>query len=204
MNTKTFIRSALSLIIACVVSAGIVSCDNNGQKAFEKGEVCFEEGSYEEAVEWYKEAAEQGNADAQYKLGYCYANGGYEVPLESQDSLGYSYEKGMGVDQDWEKAVEWLRKAAEQGHIEAQYKLADCYFCGRGVAMDDAEAVKWLRKAAEQGHLEAQYNLGECYYEGDGVLIDYDEAAKWWRKAAEQGDTDAAERYNDLMRKKKK
>lgn len=205
MTIKNIFRSVMTLIIAFMVSACLVSCDNNGQKAYEKGETYYEEKNYEEAVKWYKKAAEQGNADAQYKLGYCYAHGGYEIPLEMQDSLGYNYEKGLGVDQDFDKAIEWYRKSAEQGNAEAQYSLADCYLCGRGVAMNEVEAIKWLHKAAEQGHIEAQYYLGKCYYKGiHGVLIDYDEAAKWYRKAAEQGDADAAEQYNNLMRTMKK
>jgi TPR repeat protein len=50
------------------------------------------------------EAAEQGDADAQYNLGNCYI-------------------LGMGVAQDKAKAAEWYRKAAEQGHEGAQKRL---------------------------------------------------------------------------------
>jgi TPR repeat protein len=68
--------------------------------------------------------------------------------------------------EDKKKAVEWFRKAAEQGNSDAQLDLSACYFKGEGVHEDSAEAVTWLRKAAEQGHVEAQANLGRCYYHG--------------------------------------
>ena len=48
-------------------------------------------------------------------------------------------------------AMEWFRKAAEQGEARAQMKLGLMYQTGGGVAQDDKEAVKWYRKAAENG-----------------------------------------------------
>lgn len=61
--------------------------------------------------------------------------------------------------EDYEKAVELYRKAAEQGNIDAQYILGDCYENGYGVEENENEAVKWYRKAAEQGHGEAKERL---------------------------------------------
>lgn len=57
-----------------------------------------------EAVEWFKKAAEQGLADAQYNLGYMYYN-------------------GCGVEKDVDEAVQWLNKAAAQGHSGAKGAL---------------------------------------------------------------------------------
>jgi TPR repeat protein len=58
----------------------------------------------QQAVAWYRKAAEHGLADALYSLGLAYAN-------------------GRGVPQDKTQALAWLRKAAEKGHIEAKKKL---------------------------------------------------------------------------------
>ncbi|MBO7224189.1 MAG: sel1 repeat family protein, partial [Kiritimatiellae bacterium] len=55
---------------------------------------------YAEAVKWFRKAAEQGHAGAQYRLGICYG-------------------KGLGVPQDHEEAAKWVRKAAEQGDAGA-------------------------------------------------------------------------------------
>lgn len=55
------------------------------------------------AVEWYRKAAEQGDADAEYAMGLC-------------------YEEGTGVEQDFAQAAMWYEKAAQQGHADAQYE----------------------------------------------------------------------------------
>ena len=67
------------------------------------------------------------------------------------------------------EAVQWYRKAAEQGDAEAQDNLAFMYKNGQGVTQDYAQAVKWYRKAAEQGYAGAQINLGVMYDNGQGV-----------------------------------
>jgi hypothetical protein len=115
-----------------------------------------------------RRAAEQGHAEAQSQLGWCY----------------YS---GQGVPQDYVEAVKWYRKAAEQGDANAQRSLGSCYENGQGVPKWCAEAVNWYRKAADQGDQSAQFSLGECFSEGKGVWQDYAEAVNWYRKASEQG-----------------
>jgi len=87
-----------------------------------------------------QEKAEQGDVEAQFKLGVAYT-------------------KGQGVSQDYTKAVEWFSKAAEQGHAISQFNLGCMYLSGRGVSQDDAKATEWLHKAAEQGNKEAKYFL---------------------------------------------
>src|SRR5947207_976620 len=93
-----------------------------------------------EAVKWFRKAAEQNVADAQYSLGACYAN-------------------GQGVTEDEAEAVKWFRKAAEQNLADAQYNLGVCYDSGEGVAKDQVEAYKWWLLAAGQGNDDAKYNM---------------------------------------------
>lgn len=100
-----------------------------------------------------------------------------------------------GVDQDEaadsskneQQAVDWYRKAAEQGDAHAQYILGQMYFDGRGVAQDDRQAEAWYRKAAQQGYASAQVNLGLMHVTGRGVAKDDRQAVVWLRKAADQG-----------------
>jgi TPR repeat protein len=120
-------------------------------------------------LKWWKLAAEQGYAGAQY-------------------NLGLMYDKGDGVPQDYKTAVKWYRLAAEQGNALAQYNLGNMYEKGKGVPQDYKTAVKWSRLAAEQGDAVAQFNLGVMYDKGRGVTQDYKKAAKWYCKAAEKGD----------------
>jgi len=91
------------------------------------------------------------------------------------------------LNKDYGKAVEWYRKAAEQGHALGQTNLGLMYGNGHGVAQDYGKAVEWYRKAAEQGHALGQTNLGLMYGNGHGVAQDYGKAVEWYRKAAEQG-----------------
>ena len=123
--------------------------------------------------------AEQGNAVAQYNLGFRYAN-------------------GDGVPQDNAEAERWYRLAAYQGHADAQYSLGLMYQLGYGVPEEDAEAERWYRLAADQGHADAQSNLGLMYARGDGVPEDDVLAYMWWNLAAAQGN-DAAQGLKDLL-----
>ena len=67
--------------------------------------------------------------------------------------LGEDYYYGEnGKQKDYVKAVEWFRKAAEQGNDDAQFNLGMCYEFGQGVVKDLTEAVKWYRKAVKQGN----------------------------------------------------
>jgi len=156
-----------------------------------------------EAVKWYRKAAEQNLAQAQYNLGVSYANGlgvakdeaqavswyrkaADQNLAQAQFNLGLRYANGQGVAKDEAEAVKWYRKAAEQNDAQAQFNLGFCYANGNGMAKDEAEAVEWYRKAAEQNDAQAQNNLGACYAKGQGVPQDEAEAVKWYRKAAEQ------------------
>ncbi len=168
--------------------------------------------NYEEAVKWYRKAAELEHAGALYKLGECYDEG-YGVKTDKKEAvkwyrkaaelghadamyaLGCYYGDVFGGTYDrnenlkWSsKAAELYRKAAEQGDVNAQYSLGFCYFVGAGVGIIDFKlAFEWFLKAAEQGNASAQYRLGESYNYGYGVEEDKEEAVKWYLKAAEQG-----------------
>ncbi|KXS16575.1 HCP-like protein [Gonapodya prolifera JEL478] len=166
------------------------------------------EKDFQQAVQCFRKAAEQGDACAHYYLGGCYLQG-YGVEKDVQQAvqwfrkaaeqglahaqmwLGCCYYRGEGVMKDVQQAVQWIRKPAEQGLADAQSILGKCYYNGAGVEKDFQQAVQWYRKAAEQGDADAQSNLGGCYYTGEGVEKDFLQAVHWYRKAAEQGDADA-------------
>lgn len=60
---------------------------------------------------------------------------------EGQYNLGARYATGLGVKQNNQKAVQWYRKAAEQGHAKAQCVLGLRYVKGDGVSQDYQKAV---------------------------------------------------------------
>ena len=126
-------------------------------------------------------AAEQGDPEAQFRLGRAYQFGeedGGRVP---------------GIPKDHDQAMAWIRKAADQGYPQAQFWLGQFWrgehgWFAKKVLPDRGKALAWYRKAAEQGHPHSQFLLGAAYYDGDmGVLRDYAEAVVWYRKAAGQG-----------------
>jgi TPR repeat protein len=111
----------------------------------------------------------------------------------AQVSLGIAYESGRGIAKDEAAAVQWFRKAAEQGNAAGQMHLARMYQQGRGgLPRDDVQAASWYRKAAQQGDATAEMSLAVMYNEGRGGLAkDAAQAVYWTRKAAEQGDPQA-------------
>lgn len=125
--------------------------------------------------------AEAGDANAQFDLGIAYVNGIMGQP-------------------NYETAVKWIRRAAEQGLPEAQLALGAHYHRGEGVSQDYTQAVGWYRKAALQGNAAAQFNLGYCHEISEGVPKNRDEAIAWYRRAAAQGDPEAKAALQDLTK----
>ena len=102
----------------------------------------------------------------------------------AQNELGFAYHSGKSVPQDYAEAVQWFRKAADQGFAEAQVNLGNAYHEGTGVPQDYSEAARWYGKAADQGFAEAQVNLGNAYHLGTGVPKDKAKAYFWTNLAA--------------------
>lgn len=98
----------------------------------------------------------------------------------------------QGQQSDFAGALEWTRRAAEGGLVQAMTDLGGIYLNGgRGVAADHAQAYRWFCKAAEQGSMEAEVFVGVLLYDGNGVPRNRDEALKHWRRAADAGIADA-------------
>ena len=63
------------------------------------------------------------------------------ITQQAQYDLAAALAEGKGVEKNETEAVEWLRKAAEQGQPRACYDLGHMIAQGRGVAKDEAKAV---------------------------------------------------------------
>ena len=85
-----------------------------------------------QAVKWYRLAADQGNADAQY-------------------ALATMYDTGDGLPKDVVQAVKWYRLAADQGNADAQLSLGVMYDTGKGVPRDHVQAHKLFSLAGASG-----------------------------------------------------
>ena len=121
----------------------------------------------------FLEAAENGNATAQFTVGQCYYN-------------------GDAVERDTAKAMDWMLKAAEAGIPYAQYFCASQYLSEQGVAEhDEAKGIDWMKKAANSGLPEAQVDLAACYLEGHFVEKDEAKGIDLLKLSAGQGNVTA-------------
>jgi uncharacterized protein len=83
----------------------------------------------------------------------------------AQSYLGFMFETGRGVPQNYTEAAMWYRRAAEQGDSLAQYSLGLLYDKGFGVPRDIVEASKWLNlstAAAPRGAREARARIRDA------------------------------------------
>lgn len=87
------------------------------------------------------------------------------------------------------RALESVRRAAENGEVRAQRNLAIAFQEGRTLPRDYGQAARWYRKAAQKG--DRQWLLGAAYDRGLGVPEDSVEAARWHGKPADQGQASA-------------
>lgn len=126
----------------------------------------YQIGNYKEAARQFRPLADDGDAEAQYYLGYM-------------------YEKGQGVAKDQVLMRKWYQRAADAGNAKAQYKVAVGYAFGlAGLPQSDEDAAKWLRQSAENGYKRAQKTLGRAYAEGRyGLPRDVKQAEYWSKKA---------------------
>ena len=115
----------------------------------------------------------------------------YNGNHKAQLWLGNTYYHGWGVARNYDKALEWYLKAAEQDYANAQYNAGSVY---EHIYHDYPKALKWYQKAANHNHSNAQNSIGTMFLQGKGVTKDHQTAINWFQKAVEQGCANA--QYN--------
>jgi tetratricopeptide (TPR) repeat protein len=160
---RSTVRHCAKLVRASLVLVAIGGAATAGP--FEDAVATYQRGDYATALRLWHPLAEQGDADAQFRLGVM-------------------YESGQGVLRSDAGAIKWYRKAAEQDDAVAQFNLGIMY--AKGGSPNYAEAALWYRCAADHGLGGAQFNLGMMYAEGQGVPQDYVQAHMWLNLAAAQ------------------
>ncbi len=148
----------------------------------------------ERQLEEYQILAATGDPVAQNELGkyYLFRNHSLALSLFEKaaeagnvraiNNIGLMYERGMGVEKSLPKAVEFYRRAADQGLDIAQANLGIA-LSGQTSERDHVEALKWLKMAASQGESRSAYQLGMIYEFGiSGVTPDWREADLWYRQ----------------------
>jgi len=124
---------------------------------------------YTKALKYFKAGAKRGGGD-----GFI------------RSRLGYMYENGLGVTQDYSEAVRYYKLAVRGNNIFAQSNLAFLYEKGLGVTQNYTEASRLYRLGADQGDADAQFNLGRMYENGYGVTQSDTEAFKYYKLGADK------------------
>jgi TPR repeat protein len=169
-------------------------------------------GEQNQALDFYKRAAERGHLWAQYKLGQCFLY-------------------GIGVQEHKSEGIAWLQKALDRGLGRAGWILGNHYSLAlvpnyhealkcyqRGVELGEERAAQGLanvqerlgkpdettetaavKKAAASGDPDACFEMGTRCLEGAGVSQDATAAFRWFREAAAQGDNAEAWCYMGFM-----
>lgn len=150
------------------------------------------------AYEWFLLAQKFGSqpaADAAKRMKEGAAGRSQSAAFEK---IGDMYQKGDDLPQSSSKAVDWYRKAAENGEAGAQMKLASLLLQGQNATSNYGEVHRLCEKAANLHFSPGAYCMGQLYEQGLGVERDISKAAKWFGEAANMGLAAGALRVGEM------
>jgi len=201
-------EKALTLFKACTdKSTTNVYCLGNLGWMYHNG--LGAEQSYEKAFYSWLKAAKQGNAPAQFQIGYFYDVGKGQIPkdrlialkwyrksgsqdyAEAQRHIGYIYSDGIdGISQDYLKAGEYFYLSAKNGNSESR-KIIE-FYVKECITNVEHYKVKYDFKscslAAFSGNANATHAVGSFYLSGKYQgKVDSKQAMEWYRKSALRG-----------------
>jgi len=171
---------------------------------FDDGVKYYNQQKPETALEYFKRAAQKGNASAMFCIGKLYWSG-KGVPMERKTAAKYFktaadhgnveamvttawlYYKGDVVPKNLDQARVYYRMAAENGDNKSYYWLGSISY-DEG---DYKEAMEAFKKAARVGDLASMVRVGCLYRDGKGDGQSFAKALEWFKRAADKGDADA-------------
>ncbi len=174
----------------------------------------IESASDEQAVRWYRRAADQNETVALYRLGLmAQASRGSLLPNEARAyfqraaqtgnvdaMLAYALIlKASPVPQDAPLAMEWAERAASQGNAEAMFQLAQMYDVWDRGPQNPEAAREWYMNAADANHAEAALQAGLMANTGEGGAEDAGLAFELIRQSAEAGFAPAMGQYGLML-----
>ncbi len=157
--------------------------------------------SREEALRYFKLAADQGLVEAQLAVGCMEKNENESFKYlkmaadqgnaEGQFATGTRYELGKGTEVNPEEALRYFSMAANKGHGLSLLHLGMLYSKGLGIKQDDKIAFEYFVQAAEKKIPQALYKVAMCYKLGKGIPENIEEALRYLQIAAELRDSDS-------------
>ena len=170
------------------------------------------------AAEWFRKGAEKGGAKAQLNYGQALLNG-RGVPADEAGGMKwiekalaqglphawfakgeFYYHGAHGHQQSYEKAREFIQKAADADHASAENMLGSMYQEGTGTPIDLTKAEYWFRKSAEQGDPKGMSNLGQLLGPDGPDASKHVEALKWLLLAQRANEPQARNLLNEIFR----
>ena len=146
---------------------GMYLAGNNLFNYYRKGDEGFIDPQPEKMAAVYQTGAEMGYAVHQYF---------HAQNLEEAGKLA--------------EAVEWYRKAAENGQLGLWYKMGRFYEDGEAVPQDLVQSVYYYERSAAEGEVGGINSMGVACYSGRGVPQDRAKAFEYFRRAYEELDND--------------
>lgn len=200
-------------IIAAMIAVAVIVILLKGRRSHPDGKLENSGGKdyYDERAKEFLKAAEDGDAEAQYKLSQVYEfkesdkyiywleRAAEQNHIQALRDLADDYNYGNDaaeppIKKNLKKAVEYLTKLADTGDIAAMKDISLLYAVDFS---DDAKAREWVKRAAEAGDVEAMEELGNDYRLLPDVA-DFDKSEYWYRKAAQAGSGAAMKGIGDL------
>jgi TPR repeat protein len=171
------------------------------------------EQDFAKARELYMQAANTGNGNAMYNLGFMYATGrGVAVNIDEarqwyekavQHGIVTAYAAIGGLYEtdppNFAEARQWYEKGVAAGDIGSMYSLAYMYDEGHGVQRDYAKARDLYQQAGDAGNGNAMFNLALMYATGKGGILDVEKARQLYQRAVNAGIEPAREQLKRLQ-----
>lgn len=126
--------------------------------ASKAADIYFQRENWKDAKKYYKRSIALGNENA--------VKNAENAKLHTSDSpVQCQYAKSLIEEENYEEALYWLTKAADQGSPEAAYRLGTFYLYGNGVAKNEDKAMMLLSQASSDGWSEATELLASIFEE---------------------------------------
>ncbi|OHT08445.1 hypothetical protein TRFO_23047 [Tritrichomonas foetus] len=194
---------------ACILKS---AKHGNPQANYFLGKINEKNNELEKAKTRFQKAATKGNIKAYFRYAnICDALGEYNEAVKYYQLgvdenipkcmyvLAQLYEKGLGVEQNYEHAILLYSQAASKGLLEAKVNYALLVEKGTSTARNTHLALRIYKDLALKNIPIAMYHYGRCCHHGIGMKPDFEKAKKHYELAISNYCFDAYEDYADLM-----
>ncbi|NYB73145.1 SEL1-like repeat protein [Sedimentibacter hydroxybenzoicus DSM 7310] len=130
------------------------------------------EADTDEAYRWYEKALAVFHA-AEEEKSWKY----------TEYRIGKMYATGLGTEQDYLQAADWLTLSAAENYKYAQYSLGGLYYHGKGVDQDHESAFALYTRSADQSFPYGSFELGKMLRDGIGCVKNQQDSDRRFKEA---------------------